>query len=61
MGKKFFSLNEVHQALGGDGVVSLQHLYNVAKTGELHTVRLGRRILVPGWVVDQLLAGPDNK
>jgi excisionase family DNA binding protein len=47
------TVEEAGNALGlGRGTA-----YNLAKSGELPTIRLGRRLLVPKAALDRLLAG----
>ena len=41
--KMVFSISEVAEMLG----ISLNHAYTMAKTGQIPSVKLGRRIVVP--------------
>lgn len=50
--RKAYSVEEVAEMLG----VGRTHAYAMVKSGELPSVRLGRRILVPAAVLDKLLA-----
>lgn len=44
---------EAAQALG----VNPATIYRQVKAGDLYAIRLGRRVVIPRWVVDQLLTG----
>ena len=48
------TVEEVAELLG----VSRGKAYQCVRTGELRAVRLGRRIVVPLAVIEELLAGP---
>ena len=47
------TVEEAAQRLG----LSRWSAYNLAKNGELPTIKLGRRVLVPKAALDRLLAG----
>lgn len=48
------SIAEAAEALGLSRATVARHV----AAGRLRGVRLGRRVLIPAWVVDQLLAPP---
>lgn len=50
--RKAYSVEEVAEMLG----VGRTHAYAMVKSGELPSVRLGRRLLVPAAALDKLLA-----
>ena len=52
IGRMAISLEEARQALG----ISRSLIYRMADDGRLHTVRMGRRRLVPVHVLEELLA-----
>jgi len=41
--------------------ISQSTAYSMARSGELKTIRLRRRLLVPLWVIDELLGHPTEK
>jgi excisionase family DNA binding protein len=47
---------EAAAALG----VSTRHIYRMAELGELPHRRLGKRVLIPRVVIDELCSHPDN-
>jgi excisionase family DNA binding protein len=51
--RRTYSVEEAAKILG----VCRNSAYALAKSGELPTVRLGRRLLVPREALDRLLAG----
>jgi len=53
MPKQTFTAREAMEALG----ISRNSLYRLVKTGRLHSVRCGRKILVPRWAVQRFLSG----
>lgn len=59
MDNKMWSIDEILQKNGGPLPLSRAGAYMLAARGEIPTVRLGRRVLVPGWWVEQLLTRPD--
>lgn len=49
-----YSMREVAQKLG----VAQTHIGNMVRAGEIPSKKLGRRILIPRWWVDQIGKGP---
>lgn len=52
--KRTYSVPEFAQACG----VSRAHAYRLVERGEIPVIRLGKRIAIPGWYVEQLLGEP---
>ncbi len=55
-GRKTYTVEQAAVLLG----ISRTSAYQCVKTGELPSLRLGRRILVSGGVLDELLAAPQR-
>ena len=53
--RNFLDLEELRMEIFG-GRVSKAHIYNCVKRGEIKTIRLGNRLLVPSWFVEQLIS-----
>ena len=53
MEKRTYSIPEVAKVLG----IGRTAAYEAARTGEIPTIRLGKRILVPVAAMERLLAG----
>lgn len=56
MAKEFFTVKEVMQILG----LSRAHAYSLLG-GEIPVIRLGRKILVPGWFIRKLAEEPQRQ
>lgn len=41
--------------------VSRAHVYRMIERGEIPTVKIGQRLLIPGWWVEKLLNNPNNQ
>lgn len=54
--KQAYSVPEFAKALG----LSRAHVYNLVARGEVPTIKLGHRLIVPGWYVEQLLGKPEQ-
>lgn len=54
---RFLSITEAAEVLG----VSRPHLYRMAQDGELRSVRIGRRVLIPKMEIDRLESGDANQ
>ena len=52
--RKFFTVSQIVGYLG-DGVISRGTIYLMIKKGEIPTVRIGERILIPASWVDQFI------
>jgi len=52
-----YSISEIAEALG----IGLSTAYRHAREGELPTVRLGKRLLVPAQAIERLLRGESKK
>lgn len=52
--RKFFTVSQLVTYLG-DGVISRGTIYLMIKKGEIPTVRIGERILIPASWVDQFI------
>lgn len=52
--RKFFTVSQLVGYLG-DGVISRWTIYLMIKKGEIPTVRIGERILIPASWVDQFI------
>jgi excisionase family DNA binding protein len=55
--RRTYSVEEAGQILG----VCRNTAYDLAKTGQLPTIRLGRRLLVPKAAVEALLGGASGR
>ncbi len=53
MEKRTYSIPEVAKVLG----IGRTAAYEAARTGEIPTIRIGKRILVPDVALERLLAG----
>ena len=54
LAKLTYSVSEAASVLG----ISRTTAYECVHTGQLRSVRLGRRLVIPKSVIDELLAGP---
>ena len=54
MEKQTVTIKEAAQQLG----VGLHVIYRAVKNGQIHTIRIGNRLLVPKAVMQRLLADP---
>ena len=55
MGEKMaYSASEAAEAVG----ISERHIRNLINSGQIRTVRLGRRVLIPREALHELLAAP---
>ena len=52
--KRTYNVPEFAELAG----ISRVHAYRLVERGEIPVVRLGRRMLIPGWYVEQLLGEP---
>jgi excisionase family DNA binding protein len=52
-----FSVGEARKLLG----LSRGLIYEAIRTGQISSVRIGRRILIPRAALEKLLANPGNK
>ena len=52
--KIFYSISEFHELLGG--IISRGYLYEMVKSGEIKTTRLGGKIVIPAVWVDKYLS-----
>lgn len=52
--KSGYSLTETAQRIG----ISRESAYNQAQTGDIPTIRVGRRRIVPGWYFEQFDSAP---
>lgn len=41
-----------------DGLISRPFAYKLMAAGEIPTIKMGRRLLIPAWYVSQLIAQP---
>lgn len=41
--------------------VSRAHVYRMIEKGEIPTVKIGQKLLIPGWYVEQLLGEPGQE
>ncbi len=55
--KSGYSLAETAQRIG----ISRESAYNQAQTGDIPTVRVGRRRIVPAWFFRQFDEGPADR
>ncbi len=55
MEKRTYSIPEVAKVLG----IGRTAAYEAARTGEIPTIRIGKRILVPDAALERLLAGTE--
>lgn len=52
--RRFFDLEEVRQKVF-DGKISKSYMYILVKSGRIKVIRIGRKILVPAYVIDDLI------
>ena len=57
--RKFFTVSQLVDYFG-NGVISRSSVYLMIKKGEIPTVRIGERILIPASWVEQFVANADN-
>ena len=57
--RKFFTVSQLVDYFG-NGVISRGSVYLMIKKGDIPTVRIGERILIPASWVEQFLANADN-
>ena len=55
--KQWYDLEEFRRDVLQEKI-SRAHVYNLAKEGVIPARRLGRRILIPGYYVEELMAKP---
>ena len=55
--KNFFDLDELREDVF-QNKISKAHIYNLCSRGEIPAMKIGRRLLVPAWYVEQILHGP---
>lgn len=55
--KNFYDLDELRKEVF-QGKISKAHIYNMANRGEIPTVKIGRRLLVPSWYIQKILNKP---
>lgn len=55
--KKAYSVDEAAEVLG----ISPWLVREAVRRDEIRCIRIGRRIIIPAAVIDQLLAAPDNR
>jgi hypothetical protein len=58
--RNFYTPEEVRQKVFAD-TISKPLLYAAIKRGEIASMRLGRKILVPAWWVDRILSMPEEE
>lgn len=59
--KQLYEIEKLLQANGGPIPMSRQGLYQAAKRNGIYSVRIGRRVFIPSWVVDKLLDAPSEQ
>jgi len=52
-----YSVAEACEILG----LPLSTAYNAIKRGDLHAIRIGQRVIVPKWAVDELVEPKSSK
>ena len=57
--RKFFTVSQLVEYLR-QGVISRGTIYLMIKKGDIPTVRIGERILIPASWVEQFVANADN-
>ena len=57
--RKFFTVSQLVDYFG-NGVISRGSVYLMIKKGDIPTVRIGERILIPASWVEQFVANADN-
>ena len=57
---KLFTVDEVLKKSGGILPLSRSGAYLAIRKGHIPTVKIGKRIYVPGWFLDQLVAMPST-
>jgi len=56
--RKLYELSELMQENGGPLPLSRSAIYYAVSTGDIPSIRLGRRVFVPSWFIDSLLNPP---
>lgn len=57
--RKFFTVAQLIEYLG-NGVISKGSIYMMIRKGEIPTVRIGERILIPATWVEQFMLNADK-
>lgn len=57
--RKFYTVSQLIEYFGS-GVISRGSIYLMIKRGEIPTVRIGERILIPASWVEQFVANADD-
>ena len=57
--RKFFTFSQLIEYFG-NGVISRGSIYLMIKKGEIPTVRIGERILIPATWVEQFMLNADK-
>ncbi len=57
--RKFFTVSQLIEYFG-NGVISRGSIYLMIKKGEIPTVRIGERILIPATWVEQFMLNADK-
>jgi hypothetical protein len=58
---KLLTIPEIIKEHGDQIRWSKPFWYSLARKGEIPTIRYGRKVCIPSWFVDKLLAGPESK
>lgn len=58
MKKKLFTVQEAQTAL--DGTISRPYLYRLIKTNQIPYIRIGRRVLIKGIWIENILSDADR-
>ena len=56
----FVSIDVLHGVLGGKEKIATATLYAAVKAGQVPSVRIGRRILIPRWFIEKITKAPES-
>jgi len=57
MTKKLYSVDEILEVVP----LSIAGIYKAVSEGKIPSVRVGRRVFVPAWWIDQLVNEPEKR
>lgn len=60
MEKTLYTIKEVLKCNGGPLPLSRAGAYAAAKNGHLVSIKIGRRVFIPSWVIQELLNNPNQ-
>jgi len=54
-GKRLYGIKELLASNGGPIPLSKAGIYNAIAKGDIPTVKIGKRLLIPSWYIDKIL------